>query len=87
MSRPTHIRLIQESTAEGDAAVVYAEWFAANPGRLFVPDILKCFAYRPDFFRDVDAFSGRVHFQAGHLSYRVKEMLATFVSALNHCRY
>lgn len=87
MAKPTHIRLISESAAEGDAAAAYTEWFQANPGRHAVPDILKCFADRPDFFRDVVAFSDRVHFRDGHLTYRVKEMLATFVSALNHCRY
>ena len=87
MPRPTHIRLVQESAAEGDAAAAYAEWFAANPGRTFVPDILKCFADRPDFFRDVVAFSERLHFRDGHLTYRIKEMLATLVSALNQCRY
>ncbi len=42
---------------------------------------------RPDFFRDVVAFSDRVHFAEGHLTRRVKEMIATYVSALNKCKY
>jgi hypothetical protein len=82
-----HIRLHSETSATGETAAAYAEWLKANPGRTAVPDILKCFADRPDFFRDVVAFSDRVHFRDGHLSYRVKEMLATLVSALNQCRY
>lgn len=86
MTEP-YIRLISEQLATGDTAEAYREWFKANPGRLEIPDILKCFGDRPDFFRDVVAFSYRVHFRNGHLTYRIKEMLATLVSALNHCRY
>ena len=78
---------IDEGDAEGDAAAAYAEWFAANPGRENIPGILKCFSLRPDFFRDVVAFSERVHFSEGHLTRRVKEMIATYVSALNQCPY
>jgi hypothetical protein len=32
-------------------------------------------------------FSDTVHFSDGHLSRRVKEMIATYVSALNRCPY
>jgi hypothetical protein len=35
----------------------------------------------------VMTFSYRVHFSEGHLSRRIKEMIATYVSALNECRY
>lgn len=81
------IRWVEEREATGDAATAYKEWMAANPGRPKVPDILKCFSLRPDFFRDVVAFSDRVHFSEGHLSRRLKEMIATYVSALNRCPY
>ncbi len=81
------IRWIEEPGATGDAAAAYADWRAANPGRDAVPGILKCFSLRPDFFRDVVAFSDRVHFADGHLPRRLKEMIATFVSALNRCPY
>jgi alkylhydroperoxidase/carboxymuconolactone decarboxylase family protein YurZ len=81
------IRWIEESEATGDAAAAYAEWLAANPSRPMIPGILKCFSLRPDFFRDVVAFSNRVHFSDGHLTRRLKEMIATYVSALNRCPY
>ncbi len=81
------IRWIGESEATGDIAAAYAEWFVQNPGRPKIPDILKCFSLRPDFFRDVVGFSDRVHFRDGHLTRRVKEMIATYVSALNQCPY
>ena len=81
------IRWIEESEATEDAAAAYADWFAANPDRPAIPGILKCFSLRPDFFRDVVAFSNRVHFSDGHLTRRLKEMIATYVSGLNHCPY
>jgi Carboxymuconolactone decarboxylase family len=81
------IRWVREEDASGDAADAYAEWRAANPGRPAIPDILKCFSLRPDFFRDVVKFSNDIHFSEGRLTRRLKEMIATFVSALNACPY
>jgi hypothetical protein len=81
------IRWVREDEADGDARRAYDEWLAANPGRPAVPGILKCFSLRPDFFRDVVAFSNRLHFSEGHLTRRLKEMIATYVSALNRCPY
>ncbi len=78
---------IDEADSTGDAKAAYDEWLAANPGRPEVPQILKCFSPRPDFFRDVVAMSDRVHFSEGHLTRRIKEMIATYVSALNRCPY
>lgn len=81
------IRWIDESEATGDAAAVYAAWRAANPGRAAIPGILQCLSLRPDLFQAMDEISGRVHFADGHLTRRVKEMIATYVSALNRCPY
>jgi hypothetical protein len=81
------IRWVREEEATGEAAQVYADWMAENPGRPRIPDILKCFSLRPDLLADVIAMSDRVHFSEGHLTRRAKEMIATFVSALNRCPY
>lgn len=81
------IRWIKEDEATGETEEVYAAWFRDNPGRPRIPDILKCFSLRPDFLRDVIAFSDRVHFSEGHLTRRIKEMIATYVSGLNRCPY
>ena len=81
------IRWVEEPEATGEIAAVYEAWRAANPGRPAIPGILKCFSLRPDLFRDVVAMSDRVHFAEGHLTRRVKEMIATYVSALNRCPY
>ena len=82
-----HIRWFDDEEAEGPLAEVYAAWKAANPGRPRMPDILKCFSQRPDFLKQVMDFSYGLHFSDGHLPRRIKEMLATYVSALNRCRY
>lgn len=82
-----HIRWVEEEAASGEIGAAYAEWMHRNPGRTRIPGILKCLSLRPDFFRDVDAMSMRLHFADGHLSRRVKEMIATYVSALNQCLY
>ena len=81
------IRWVEESEATGEIAEVYAAWMAANPGRSGIPGILKCLSLSPDLFRGMDEVSDRVHFREGHLTRRVKEMIATYVSALNRCPY
>lgn len=82
----THIRIVEDAEATGEVAKVYGEWRALR-GRKLVPGIIKCFSARPDFLRRVIEFSDTVHFSEGHLTRRVKEMIATYVSALNHCVY
>ena len=81
------IRWVEEKEATGPIAEAYAAWFAANPGRAEIPGILKCLSLRPDLFRGMDEVSDQVHFRDGHLTRRVKEMIATYVSALNRCPY
>jgi hypothetical protein len=81
-----HIRWIEEGDAKGELAGIYKDYMSKT-GRPGVAEILKCFSLRPDFLNDVITFSNRVHFTEGHLTIRIKEMLATYVSALNRCKY
>lgn len=81
------IRWVNEGEATGVLAELYDTWFATHPGRTEFPGILKCFSLRPDFLREVMNFSNQVHFSEGHLTRRLKEMIATYVSALNRCPY
>jgi Tat protein secretion system quality control protein TatD with DNase activity len=62
-------------------------WRAANPGRDKFPDIIHCFASRPEVMKQVMDLSYSLHFSQGHLNRRTKEMIATFVSGLNQCPY
>ncbi len=80
------IEFIEDADASGEVAAVYDEW-RAQSGRQQMPGILKCFSHRPDFLREVMAFSNTVHFSEGHLNRKTKEAIASYVSYLNRCPY
>lgn len=81
------IAWIDESAASGELAQLYANWFAHNPERKQFPAILKCFSQSPPVLRAMMDMSYQVHFQDGALTRRIKELIATLVSALNQCPY
>jgi hypothetical protein len=77
--------MIEESEAKGPLAEIYA----ASKGRSLagvVPDILRTMSLRPDFLAAIEAAS-RLHFSDGALTRAQHEMVASYVSALNRCRY
>jgi len=80
------VGLVEDAEATGEVAAVYEEW-RAKSGRRQMPGILKCFSHRPDFLRQVMAFSDTVHFSEGHLNRKTKEAIASYVSYLNRCPY
>ena len=82
----TKIRIVEDAEATGDTAAAYGAWRASS-GRQQVPGIIKCFGARPDFLQQVVEFSNTIHFSEGHLSRRLKEMIASYVSYLNRCPY
>ena len=86
MASETNIHLVEDAEATGEVARVYDEW-RARGGRRMVPGIYKCFSARPDVLRSLMEFSDRLHFAEGHLTRRMKEAIATYVSAINHCPY
>ena len=81
------INWIDDEQAVGEVAEIYSAWKSANPERDRMPDILKCFSLRPDFLRSLIGFTYPLQFSDGHLTRRQKEMIATYVSALNQCLY
>lgn len=81
------INWIDEADAEGEVARGYEMYFEKRPDRKKVAEIIKCFSHRPEFMQQVMDFSWKLHFCDGHLSERVKEMIATLVSGQNRCPY
>lgn len=81
------IAWIEDADATGPVAEVYRQWKSANPDRHQIPDILKCFSLRPDALKNIVELVYPLHFSDGFLDRRTKEMIATFVSGLNHCPY
>ncbi len=85
--RMTYIQWYDDDDATGELAEIYRAYKKSRPGRPRMPGILKCFSQRPDFLQRVIQFSNELHFADGHLTRRTKEMIATYVSALNQCPY
>ena len=79
------IKMVEESEAEGRLAEIYAESKARSLAGV-VPEILRTMSSRPDFLTAIDEAS-RLHFSGGALSRAEHEMIASYVSALNRCRY
>jgi hypothetical protein len=81
----TRIKVIQEPEAQGQLADLYAAAKSQSPIGV-VAEILKTMSLRPDFLAAIQAAS-RLHFTEGALTRAQHEMIASYVSALNHCRY
>ncbi|HTE21183.1 MAG TPA: hypothetical protein VK689_22690 [Armatimonadota bacterium] len=56
-------------------------------GRPVTGGILRTMAFQPEWLSYINQLSQRSHFSPGFLSVRIKEMIAAYVSALNHCRF
>lgn len=80
------IQWVEEAEATGEVAEIYQAYREKN-GRPHVAGLLKCLSLRPDFLKDVVDFSDHLLFSDGHLTRQTKELIATYVSSLNGCRY
>jgi hypothetical protein len=79
------IKMIEEAEAGGPLVELYAEAKQRSVAGV-VPDILRTMSMRPDFLAAINAASD-LHFSAGALTRAQHEMIASYVSALNRCRY
>jgi hypothetical protein len=79
------IRMVGESEAEGPLKELYAQAKEQSPIGIVAP-ILQTMSLRPDFLAAIQAAS-RMHFTDGALTRAQHEMIASYVSALNRCRY
>jgi hypothetical protein len=83
------IAWIEDADATGPLAEMFAEARAARAAAGMepaVPDILRAMSVRPDFLQAIRE-AAKVHFTDGALSRAQHEMIASYVSALNKCRY
>lgn len=79
------IKMIGEAEASGPLAGIYAAAVKRSIAGT-VPAILQTMSLRPDFLSAIDQAS-RLHFTDGALTRAQHEMIASYVSALNRCRY
>ena len=77
---------MEEAAATGAVAQSYAD-YRERFGRPDVPGILKCFATHPPLLQLMIDLASSLLFTEGHLTRRTKEIIATYVSALNTCPY
>ena len=78
--------MVAQSDATGPLAELYASPEAQSSAGGGVADIIKTMSLRPDFLAGIMAAS-RVHFSEGALTRAQHEMIASYVSAINRCRY
>ncbi len=83
----TWVKTFTEDEATGRLAEVYGEmkqhWLSARS----IPNIMKCMGLRPEALRGVWSLATHLTFGASSLGRAREEMIATAVSALNHCHY
>ncbi|HSS60118.1 MAG TPA: hypothetical protein VLK30_01530 [Candidatus Limnocylindrales bacterium] len=79
------IKMVDEADATGALAELYAKSKAQSLSGV-VPEILRTMSLRPDFLAAIDQAS-KLHFSDGALTRAEHEMIASYVSALNRCRY
>jgi AhpD family alkylhydroperoxidase len=82
----TNLSVVSEANASLEVKQLY-EHFRQTFGRPEVPGILQCFATHPPLLQHMMGLAETMLFSAGALGRANKEMLATFVSAQNHCDY
>lgn len=80
------IKIVEQPDATGLLAEMYAKPEAQSSAGGGVAAIIKTMSLRPDFMAGILAAS-RMHFSDGALTRAQHEMIASYVSALNHCRY
>jgi hypothetical protein len=85
MTYVARIKMVAEADAEGHLAKLYAKAKAQSVSGT-VAGIIKTMSLRPDFLAGIHAAS-RMHFADGALTRAQHEMIASYVSALNRCRY
>ena len=79
------IKMVDEADATGPLQEIYARTKRESLAGV-VPEILRTMSLRPDFLAAVDEAS-RLHFTDGALTRAQHEMIASYVSVLNKCRY
>lgn len=79
------INMVGDSEAKGPLAELYESARTRSVAGV-VPAILKTMSLRPDFLSAINDAAG-LHFSDGALTRAQHEMIASYVSALNKCRY
>jgi alkylhydroperoxidase/carboxymuconolactone decarboxylase family protein YurZ len=79
---------IEEVDAAVRAALQQArlKW-STEPGAERLPHIIRTMSLQPEWMKSVAQLAQEAHFSDTVLNRRTKEMIATYVSSLNRCKY
>jgi uncharacterized peroxidase-related enzyme len=81
-----NLPIVSEHTAPPEVEALYSR-FRTHFGRPNVPGILQCFATHPPLLDHMMGLADTMLFSDGALGRERKELLATFISSGNQCRY
>lgn len=77
---------VEDSEASGEIGEIFADIRRSHPTGE-VPSIMRTMSLRPDFLVAIRQAVNSLHFREGALTRAQHEMIASYVSALNKCRY
>ena len=80
--RTARIKWIDETDPK--AAEIYRMF---GGGKRPVPEIMKTMSLQPEWMGTIAELAQRAQFSDGYLNRRTKEMIASYVSSLNKCKY
>jgi alkylhydroperoxidase/carboxymuconolactone decarboxylase family protein YurZ len=66
---------------------LFEEASQAAGGKSLRAGIMRTISLKPEYLRPFYAMTRKAHFEDGFLPRRTKEMIATYVSAINHCKF
>jgi hypothetical protein len=81
------VKTFTENEATGRLAEIYDALKKTSLAGGPVPNIMKCMGLRPEALMGVWRLNMDITFGASTLGRRREEVIATAVSALNHCHY
>ena len=81
------VKTIDEKEASGRVAEVYTEVMKHPLASGRIPNVIKSMSLRPEALLGVWHMNMGITFGASTLGRAREEMIATAVSALNHCHY
>jgi hypothetical protein len=70
-----------------EGTALFEEASQAAGGKALKPGIMRTMSLKPEYLKHFHTMTRKAHFEDGYLTRRTKEMIATFVSGINHCKF
>lgn len=83
----TGLRMARLQWVDEKAANAPSVYQNLGAGQRPVPEILKTMSLQPEWMNAIMELSSLAHFRDTHLTRLTKEMIATYVSGINRCKY